>query len=68
MLVDEVVIRQHQREAARNAQKEKIAKAQDHRRKGKETRPNYKNMPEPDYILVRRNNWYVIRLQRIYNF
>jgi hypothetical protein len=56
MLVDEVVIHQRQREAARNAQKEKLAKAQAHRRKGKETRPNYKNMPEPDYILVRRNN------------
>jgi hypothetical protein len=46
------VIRQRQREAARNAQKEKLAKAQAHRRKGKDTRPNYKTMPEPDYILV----------------
>jgi hypothetical protein len=58
VLVDEVVIRQCQREAARNAQKEKLAIAQAHHRKGKETRPNYKNMPEPDYILMRRNNWY----------
>jgi hypothetical protein len=58
VLVDEVVIRQCQREAARNAQKEKLAKAQARRRKGKYTRPNYKTMPEPDYILVRRNNWY----------
>jgi hypothetical protein len=58
VLVDEVVIRQHQREAARNAQIEKLAKAQARRRKGKETRPNYKSMPEPDYILVWRNNWY----------
>jgi hypothetical protein len=52
VLVDEVVLRQRQREAARNAQKEKIAKAQARRRKGKDTRPNYKTMPEPDYILV----------------
>jgi hypothetical protein len=58
VLVDEVVIRQRQREAARNAQKEKLAKAQAHRHKGKDTRPNYKTMPEPDYILVWRNNWY----------
>jgi hypothetical protein len=58
VLVDEVVIRQHQREAARKLQKEKLAKAQARHRKGKETRPNYKTMPEPDYILVRRNNWY----------
>jgi hypothetical protein len=58
VLVDEVVIRQRQREAARKVQKENLAKAQARRRKGKETRPNYKNMPEPDYILVRCNNWY----------
>jgi hypothetical protein len=45
-------------EAVRNAQKAKVAKAQDHRRKGKETRPNYKSMPEAEYILVRCNNWY----------
>jgi hypothetical protein len=48
VLVDEVVLRQRQREAARNAQKEKLAKAQARRRKGKDTRPNYKSMPEPD--------------------
>jgi hypothetical protein len=58
VLVDEVVIHQRQREAARKLQKEKLAKAQSRRRKGKETRPNYKTMPESDYILVRRNNWY----------
>jgi hypothetical protein len=58
VLVDEVVLHQRQREAARIAQKEKLAKAQARRRKGKDTRPNYKSMPEPDYILVRRNNWY----------
>jgi hypothetical protein len=58
MAMDEVVIRQRQREAARNAQKEKLANAQAYRRKGKDTRPNYKSMPEPDYILVRCNNWY----------
>jgi hypothetical protein len=60
VLVDEVVIRQCQREASRKLQKEKLAKAQARRRKGKEPRPNYKNMPEPDYILVRRNDWYAI--------
>jgi hypothetical protein len=58
ILVDEVVLRQRQREAVRNAQKAKLAKAQARRRKGKETRPNYKSMPEAEYILVRRNNWY----------
>jgi hypothetical protein len=58
VLVDEVVICQCQREAARKLQKEKLAKAQACRRKGKDTRPNYKTMPEPDYILVRSNNWY----------
>jgi hypothetical protein len=58
ILVDEVVLRQRQREAVRNAQKAKVAKAQAHRRKGKETRPNYKSMPEAEYILVRPNNWY----------
>jgi hypothetical protein len=58
VLVDEVVLRQRQREAARNAQKEKLAKAQARRRKGKDTRPNSKSMPKPDYILVRRKNWY----------
>jgi hypothetical protein len=46
VLVDEVVIRQRHMEATRKVQKEKIAKAQAHRRKGKETRPNYKNMPD----------------------
>jgi hypothetical protein len=58
VLVDEVVIRQRQREAARKAEKEKAAKAQARCRKGKATRPNYKSMPEAEYILVRRNNWY----------
>jgi hypothetical protein len=58
VLVDEAVIRQRQREAARKAEKEKAAKAQARRRKGKATRPNYKSMPEAEYILVRRNNWY----------
>jgi hypothetical protein len=58
VLVDEVVIRKHQREAARKAEKEKAAKAQARRRKGKVTRPNYKSMPEAEYILVRRNNLY----------
>jgi hypothetical protein len=58
VLVDEVVIRQRQREAARKAEKEKAAKAQARRRKGKATRPNYKSMPEAEYILVRRTNWY----------
>jgi hypothetical protein len=58
VLVDEVVLRQRQREATRKAQKEKVAKAQARRRKGKDTRPNYKSMPEAEYILVRRNNWY----------
>jgi hypothetical protein len=58
VLVDEVVIHQGQREAARKLQKEKLAKAQAHRRKGKETRPNYKTMPKPDYILVWCNNCY----------
>jgi hypothetical protein len=57
VLVDEVVIRQRQRQAAKKVEKEKLAKAQA-RRKGKATRPNYKNMPEPDYSLVRRNDWY----------
>jgi hypothetical protein len=60
VLVDEVAIHQRQREAARKVEKEKLAKAQAHRRKGKETRPNYKTMPEPDYILVGRNDWYAI--------
>jgi hypothetical protein len=58
VLVDEVVPRQRQREAERNAQKAKVAKAQAHHRKGKDTRPNYKSMAEAEYILVRRNNWY----------
>jgi hypothetical protein len=58
VLVDEVVLRQRQREATRKATKEKAAKAQARRRKGKVTRPNYKSMPEAEYILVRRNNWY----------
>jgi hypothetical protein len=58
VLVDEVVIHQRQREAARKAEKEKAAKAQARRRKGKATRPNFKSMPEAEYILVRRNNWY----------
>jgi hypothetical protein len=58
VLVDEVVIRQRQREAARKVEKEQLAKAQARCRKGKVTRPNYKNMPEPDYILVRCNDWY----------
>jgi hypothetical protein len=58
VLVDEVAIHQHQREPARKAEKEKAAKVQAHRRKGKAARPNYKSMPEADYILLRRNNWY----------
>jgi hypothetical protein len=58
VLVDEVAIRQRQREAARKAEKEKAAKAQARRRKGKATCPNYKTMPEAEYILVRWNNWY----------
>jgi hypothetical protein len=58
VLVDEVALRQCQREADRNYQKAKVAKAQARRRKGKDTRPNYKSMPEAEYILVRRNNWY----------
>jgi hypothetical protein len=58
VLVDEVAIRQRQREAARKAEKEKAAKVQARRRKGKATRPNCKSMPEADYILLRRNNWY----------
>jgi hypothetical protein len=58
VLVDEVAIRQRQREAARNAEKAKAAKAQARRRKGKATHPNYKSMPEAEYILVRHNNWY----------
>jgi hypothetical protein len=45
VLVDEVAIRQCQREAARKAEKEKAAKAQARCRKGKATRPNYKSMP-----------------------
>jgi hypothetical protein len=48
VLVDEVAIRQRQREAARKAEKEKAAKVQARRRKGKATRPNYKSMPEAD--------------------
>jgi hypothetical protein len=56
VLVDEVAIHQRQREAARKVEKEKAAKAQARRRKGKATRPNYKSMPEAEYILVRRNN------------
>jgi hypothetical protein len=58
VLVDEVVIHQRQREAARKAKKEKAAKAQARRRKGKATHPNYKSMPEAEYILVRHTNWY----------
>jgi hypothetical protein len=58
VLVDEVAICQRQREAERNAQKAKVAKAQARRRKGKATRPNYKSMLKAKYILVRRNNWY----------
>jgi hypothetical protein len=58
VLIDEVAIRQRQREAARKAEKEKAAMVQARRRKGKATRPNYKSMPEAEYILVRRNNWY----------
>jgi hypothetical protein len=58
VLVDEVVIRQRQMEAARKAEKEKAAKAQARHRKGKDTCPNYKSMPGADYILVRHNNWY----------
>jgi hypothetical protein len=60
VLVDEVAIRRQQREAARKAEKEKAAKAQAHHRKGKATRPNYKTMPEAEYILVRQNNWYAM--------
>jgi hypothetical protein len=59
LLVDEVAIRQRQREAARKAEKEKaakVAKAQARRRKGKATRPDYKSMSEADYIILRRNN------------
>jgi hypothetical protein len=61
VLVDEVAIRQRQREAARKAEKEKVAKAQARRRKGKATqapRINYKTMPDAEYILVQRSNWY----------
>jgi hypothetical protein len=58
VLVDEVAIRQRQSEAARKAEKEKAAKVQARRRKGKATCPNYKSMPEAEYVLVRRNNWY----------
>jgi hypothetical protein len=58
VLIDKVVIRQCQREAARKAEKEKAAKTQARRRKGKATHPNYKSMPEAEYILVRRTNWY----------
>jgi hypothetical protein len=54
VLVDEVAIRQRQREDARKAEKEKATKAQARRRKGKATRINYKTMPEAEYILVRR--------------
>jgi hypothetical protein len=45
VLVDEIVIRQCQREAAKKVQKEKLAKSQARHCKGKATRPNYKNMP-----------------------
>jgi hypothetical protein len=58
VLVDEVAICQHQREATRKAEKEKAAKVQARRRKGKATRPNYKSMPEADYIILQCNNWY----------
>jgi hypothetical protein len=61
ILEDEISVRRAQRAAARAAEKEKaakIAKAQARRRKAKGTRPNYKSMPEAEYILVRRNNWY----------
>jgi hypothetical protein len=57
VLVDEVAICQCQRHAARKAEKEKQAKASACR-KGKATRPNYKSMPKPNYIVVRRNDWY----------
>jgi hypothetical protein len=62
MLVDEVVIRQHKREAERKAAKAKLAKAAAHC-KGKATRPHYKNMVEPDYIVVRCNDWYTTALR-----
>jgi hypothetical protein len=58
VLVDEVAIHQCQREAARKAEKEKAAKVQARRRKGKATRPNYKSMLEADYIILWHNNWY----------
>jgi hypothetical protein len=57
VLVDEVAIRQRQRQAARKVEKETQAKASA-RRKEKATRPNYKSMPESDYIVVRCNDWY----------
>jgi hypothetical protein len=31
--------------------------------KGKATRPNYKDMPEAEYIIVRRNDWYASALR-----
>jgi hypothetical protein len=58
VLVDEVAICQCQREATRKAEKEKAAKVQARCRKGKATCPNYKSMPEADYIILRCNNWY----------
>jgi hypothetical protein len=62
LLIDEVVICQYNREAARAAQKEKQAKAA-MRPKGKPTRPNYKDMPQAEYIIVRHNDWYASALR-----
>jgi hypothetical protein len=57
-----VVLRQRKREAARAAEKEKQAKAA-MRLKGKATRPNYKDMPKAEYIVVCRNDLYTFALR-----
>jgi hypothetical protein len=55
-----VVIHQRKREATRDAEKANQARSGS-RCKGKATRPNYKEMAEADYIIVRCKDWYTFQ-------
>ena len=54
--VDEVVIRQREQAHAREAEKRKKKGVK--RRKGKDTRPNYKTMDSVEYSMLRQGDWY----------
>ena len=57
VLVDYQVIVQDRRDAQREQAAEK-KRAAELRKKGKQARPNYNDMANADYILVRRKDWY----------